>query len=88
MGGNASTCQGGGHWTDGFAKMTRTVCSNTVVPQPEMARAEMKQQSNLRISNAYKCAFLNRSAFPITVTELNVIAALAIMGLSSNPKKG
>jgi hypothetical protein len=29
---------------------------------------------------------LNRSAFPITETELNVIAALAIIGRSSSPK--
>ncbi len=29
-----------------------------------------------------------RSAFPITETELNVIAALAIIGLSSRPKTG
>jgi len=36
----------------------------------------------------YRLTRRNRNAFPITVTELNVIAALAIMGLSSNPKKG
>jgi hypothetical protein len=29
-----------------------------------------------------------RSAFPITDTELKLIAALASMGLSSNPKNG
>jgi hypothetical protein len=36
----------------------------------------------------YNPTFLNLKAFPITVTELNVIAALAIIGLNSNPKKG
>jgi len=30
---------------------------------------------------------LNRSAFSTTETELNVIAALAILGLSSNPNQ-
>ena len=38
--------------------------------------------------NFYRLVFLRRSAFMITETELKVIAALAIMGLSSNPKKG
>jgi hypothetical protein len=32
--------------------------------------------------------FLNRNAFVITDTELNVIAALAIIGDKSNPIKG
>ena len=30
----------------------------------------------------------SRSAFPITETELNVMAALAIIGLSSRPRNG
>ena len=33
-------------------------------------------------------AWRRRSAFTITETELNVIAALAMIGLSSNPKNG
>ena len=37
---------------------------------------------------AYTFAFFNRSAFPITDTELNVIAALAIMGFRSRPVTG
>jgi hypothetical protein len=32
--------------------------------------------------------FLSRNAFKITETELNVIAALAIIGLSKTPKNG
>ncbi len=36
----------------------------------------------------YSFAFLSRSALLITDTELNVIAAAAIIGLSSKPKKG
>jgi hypothetical protein len=36
----------------------------------------------------HSAARLNRSALPITVTELNVIAALAMTGLSSKPKAG
>ena len=36
----------------------------------------------------HRSARLSRSAFAITETELNVIAALAIIGLSSTPRKG
>ena len=32
--------------------------------------------------------FLNRSAFPTTLTELMLIAAPAMMGLKSRPKNG
>jgi len=37
---------------------------------------------------SYRPARRRRSAFAITVTELNVMAALAIIGLSSTPKEG
>jgi hypothetical protein len=37
---------------------------------------------------SYKFTFRNRNAFPITETELRLIAALAIIGESSQPKKG
>ena len=37
---------------------------------------------------AYSSTRRNRSAFAITDTELNVIAALAIIGLSRMPKNG
>ena len=40
------------------------------------------------ILGSHNFTFLNRSAFPITDTELKLIAALAIMGLKSKPKKG
>ena len=36
----------------------------------------------------YNFKFLSRSALTITDTELNVIAALAIIGLSSKPNTG
>jgi|HubBroStandDraft_3_1064219.scaffolds.fasta_scaffold646752_2 hypothetical protein len=36
----------------------------------------------------YKLALRRRSAFTITETELKVIAALAMIGLSSKPKIG
>ncbi len=36
----------------------------------------------------YRLAWRRRSAFTITETELNVIAALAMMGLNSRPKNG
>jgi hypothetical protein len=37
---------------------------------------------------AYNRAFRNRRALPITETELKLMAAEAIIGLSSNPKNG
>ena len=37
---------------------------------------------------AYTRALLSRSALPTTETELKLIAAAAMMGLSSTPKKG
>ena len=36
----------------------------------------------------HACALRNRRALTMTDTELNVIAALAIIGLSSNPNTG
>ena len=39
-------------------------------------------------ATTYSANRLNRSAFEITDTELNVMAALAMRGLSSNPKNG
>jgi hypothetical protein len=38
--------------------------------------------------SVHSFAFRNRSEFPITETELKLIAAAAIIGLSSNPKNG
>jgi len=40
------------------------------------------------IGNYYNFTWRRRRAFVITETELNVIAALAMMGLSSRPKNG
>jgi len=42
----------------------------------------------LCVARRYSRSRRSRSAFAITVTELNVIAALAIIGLRSNPKNG
>ena len=40
------------------------------------------------LQRSHNVARLRRSAFPITDTELNVMAALAIIGLSSRPNHG
>ena len=37
---------------------------------------------------AHSWVLLKRKAFPMTDTELNVMAALAMMGLSSTPNHG
>ena len=41
-----------------------------------------------RAAIIHNLTFLNRNAFTITDTELSVIAALAMIGLSSRPKNG
>lgn len=63
--------------------------------RPKQAKKEkIQREESCRPSdapvtlNSYRSAFLRRSAFMITETELKVIAALAIMGLSSSPKYG
>ncbi len=39
-------------------------------------------------SHSYKACRLSRRALPMTDTELNVIAALAMIGLNSSPNAG
>jgi hypothetical protein len=65
------------------ARERRTVS----IHQAKLRKARIARGEHHR-ARPYNRAFLNRNAFPITVTELNVIAALAIIGLNSNPKKG
>ncbi len=59
-------------------------------PHPPVFRAADRgagvQGASLR-AKAQSRAFLSRSALAMTVTELNVIAALAIIGLSPNGLK-
>jgi hypothetical protein len=40
------------------------------------------------MSSGYNLALRSRKALPTTETELKLIAAAAIIGLSSNPKNG
>ena len=42
----------------------------------------------LKLRSDHSLTFRNRRALPITETELKLIAAPAMMGLSSKPKKG
>jgi len=51
-------------------------------------REAAKPHNPLSIPNAYSLMRRSLRAFPITETELNVMAALAIMGLSSTPAIG
>ena len=56
------------------------VCSST------LALISDKRKSNAQ--PVHNSVVLSRKAFAITETELNVMAALAIIGLKSIPKKG
>ena len=69
----------------------------SVVGEPPMEPLAMEVHTKLQRAiddvcqaapTHHSCAFLNRNAFTITDTELNVIAALAINGLRVKPKKG
>lgn len=51
-------------------------------------REAAKPHNPLSIHNAYSLMRRSLRAFPITETELNVMAVLAMMGLSSRPKAG
>ena len=51
-------------------------------------RSAGSELSLLLLRWGHSCAFLSRNAFAITETELKVIAALAIIGLSTIPKNG
>ena len=48
----------------------------------------LSQLSRRQAGAGQSDTLLNRSAFAITDTELKVIAALAIIGLSRSPKNG
>jgi hypothetical protein len=52
----------------------------------ECDRAEPHDTTSIHAAQSSTCLSLN--AFPITETELNVIAALAIIGLSNRPNHG
>ena len=56
-----------------------------------LARIDLPERGRLRPAQQqrfYKASFRSRSALPITDTELRLIAALAIIGLSRMPKNG
>ena len=59
--------------------------------EPPSPRLEARPDPFYGTRNAFlvhSFTFLNRKAFPITETELKLIAAPAIIGLNSKPKKG
>ena len=47
-----------------------------------------RSMAPLVLRTVHNFTFRNRSALPITETELKLIAAPAMMGLRSNPKNG
>ena len=55
---------------------------------PSIPRGWRPSPISPRMSGIHSDTRLNRSALPMTETELNVIAALAIIGLSSSPNQG
>ena len=54
-------------------------------PQANYEKIRTPQDDELRLYSRIRCSL---SAFPITDTELKLIAALAIIGLSSTPSHG
>ena len=62
---------------------TRQRCGDDQADEPMSPRTHVSS-----IALSHKASRLSRRAFPITETELNVMAALAIIGLSNRPKAG
>lgn len=61
--------------------------SEAIPLPPDSVRSSlMAHRSDL--AENHKTSRLNRNAFPITETELKLIAAAAIMGLSNRPNAG
>lgn len=66
----------------------RTLPSKSLAPlsSPQLLQRHEPFLNNLL--KRHKAILRNRSAFAITDTELNVMAALAIMGLNRTPTNG
>ena len=56
--------------------------------RPYLTRRAFRDDATGAATRPYSTNRLNRSALEITDTELNVMAALAMRGLRSNPKNG
>lgn len=66
----------------------RTLRSNSLAPFSSPQLLQRREPFLNKLLNRHKVILRNRNAFPITETELNVIAALASMGLKRTPTNG
>lgn len=69
----------------GCARIAPKTSSHNLFPR---ARLNRKFNEGSGAMNAHKFTFRNRSALAMTETELKLMAAPAMMGLSSTPKNG
>ncbi len=73
-----------------FGPMMLVVQARHITDRAHDRRAQQCDKQNGRSAphTHHSTTLRSRSAFPITETELNVMAALAIIGLSSRLKNG
>ncbi len=63
--------------------------TNVILSDDRAFRGALARDDTVSVgSHVYNSTFLSRSEFVITETELKLMAAAAITGLNSKPKKG
>jgi hypothetical protein len=86
--------QGVVHWH--FAEAAGRACANTQLQAAKITNARRNMESRIPMNrdrrkliySIYNLARRRRRALVMTLTELRLMAALAIIGLSSQPKSG
>ncbi len=66
----------------------RTLPSNSLAPLSSPQLLQRREPFLNKLLKRHNAILRNRSAFVMTDTELNVMAALAIMGLKMTPTNG
>ena len=66
----------------------KTLPSNSLAPLSSPQLLQRREPFLNKLLKRHKAILRNRSAFAMTDTELNVMAALAIMGLKRTPTNG
>ncbi len=76
------------HWKFLGSVSEGSGCAGGVLNEQSVLPHPPRSLADARDDGRYSLTLRSRSAFEITVTLLNVIAALAMIGLSRIPKKG
>ena len=76
------------HLSLSFSLSIKVDHSGKAIPQTLRVHEALQETESFTFDSNQSCNRFSLSALLITETELNVIAALAIIGLSNKPKKG